>query len=197
MKDLTQGQQLVVEQLVAELTNLNESQYNKHEIDRRITLAREDAQDLFKRIKEQLGESVVAQELSAIASNIDIALDLNDNESDNWLTKEQYESNESWATSRRGAVASKWVTESDIELDFSALGSQKDGYNLQCFDGFARGDNGVVQVELRYPKFSDLNGEELIDAFRNRYYYTPVSESDVHFGDIMMKMSKLESFRLL
>ncbi len=53
-------------------------------IERRIRLAREDAQELFDRIKQELGESALGQELSALASNIDIALDLNDDESNDW-----------------------------------------------------------------------------------------------------------------
>lgn len=53
-------------------------------IERRIKLAREDSQELFDRIQQELGESALGQELSSLASNIDIALDLNDDESNDW-----------------------------------------------------------------------------------------------------------------
>ena len=56
-------------------------------IDRRIRLAREDAQELFTRIREELGDSDLGHELSVLASNIDIALDLDDDESNYWKFK--------------------------------------------------------------------------------------------------------------
>ena len=58
-------------------------------MERRIRLAREDAQKLFTRIQQDLGDSILGQELSALASNIDIALDLNDDESNDWKLKNE------------------------------------------------------------------------------------------------------------
>lgn len=197
MKDLTQGQQLVVEQLVAELTNLNESQYIKHEIDRRITLAREDAQDLFNRIKEEMGECTLAQEFCKMASNIDIALDFNDDESNDWLTKEQFVDNKDWATSRRGnKVSELYVTESDIEFSATELGSQTSGYNLKCYDGYAVGSNGLVSIRVAYPRLSDMSDTAKNDCLWCRYG-KDAKLYDIHFGDVMMAKGKLESFKLL
>lgn len=95
-------------------------------------------------------------------------------------------------------VANPYVMETDISLTFTELVKcdQTEYYDIKCYDGYAIAKNGFVSAYLTYPKISELSDDEKNDCLNYRYG----SESkylNVHFGDVMMRKSKLDSFKIL
>lgn len=93
-----------------------------------------------------------------------------------------------------------YVTESDIDFYAPELGSQTSGYHFKCYDAFAVADNGIVQIKVTYPfLYQILNDKSKSDECLSYRYGGDHSKYayELHFGDVMMKYGKLESFKLL
>jgi hypothetical protein len=90
-----------------------------------------------------------------------------------------------------------FVWETEIDLTFEGLGSQNEGYDVKCFDGYAIANNGIIEVNLSYPFMYQFDAEQIKDIYRYRYSNDPENKYEITFGDIMMKHSKLESFKIL
>lgn len=91
-----------------------------------------------------------------------------------------------------------YVLETEIEFSAPELGSQTSGYDFKCYDGYAVGENEVVEIIVTYPKMIDLTQSEVDDCLYFRYGSDHKKyDYEIHFGDVMMLKSKLKSFRLL
>lgn len=117
------------------------------------------------------------------------------------LTKEQQlmvESLVAHFTNENGRKEEPYVLEMEIEFSAPELGSQTSGYDFKCYDGYAVGENEVVEIIVTYPKMIDLTYSE-VDACMDFRYGSDHMRYDyeIHFGDVMMLKSKLKSFRLL
>ncbi len=94
----------------------------------------------------------------------------------------------------------EFVTESDIEFSAPEIGSQTSGYHFKCYDGYAIGDNGILEIKLSYPFLYQINADEsklnecLVNRYGNDHYKYGY---EVHFGDIMLRYGKLDSFKIL
>jgi hypothetical protein len=117
------------------------------------------------------------------------------------LTKEQQlmvESLVAHFTNENGKKEEPYVLETDIDFSAPELGKQHSGYDFKCYDGYAVGENEVVEIIVTYPKMIDLTYSE-VDACMDFRYGSDHMRYDyeIHFGDVMMLKSKLKSFRLL
>jgi hypothetical protein len=89
-----------------------------------------------------------------------------------------------------------YVTESDIEFSANELGSQTSGYHFKCYDGYAIGDNRVLEIKVIYPKLAEI-GEVFKEECMSFRYGRLEFGYNIHFGDIMLYKGKLESFKVL
>ena len=89
-----------------------------------------------------------------------------------------------------------YVTESDIEFGANELGSQTSGYHFKCYDGYAIGDNRVLEIKVIYPKLAEI-GEVFKEECMSFRYGLLEFGYNIHFGDIMLYKGKLESFKVL
>ncbi len=97
-------------------------------------------------------------------------------------------------------VANPYVMETDISLTFTELVKcdQTDYYDIKCYDGYAIANNGFISAYLTYPKLSEMSESEKIDCLNYRYYKVERENvEDISFGDVMMRKSKLDSFKIL
>lgn len=90
-----------------------------------------------------------------------------------------------------------YVTESDIEFGANELGSQTSGYHFKCYDGYAIGDNRVLEIKVIYPKLSEMNDARKEECLCFRYSNHLEDKYNIHFGDVMLYKGKLESFKVL
>lgn len=97
-----------------------------------------------------------------------------------------------------------FIQEDDVLIQDEGIFGDSDehSYDCKCYDGWAIGElsdpedeNAPVRVRLKYPRIEEVLGnEELADyVMRYRGLNNGGGMPDIHYGDIMMALGKIET----
>jgi hypothetical protein len=88
----------------------------------------------------------------------------------------------------------KPVYVSGIELNISQAqtSEETENYELLCFDGYAMGSNGILNVVMKYPALSQLSEEQMDKAMTYSFGRDWEKEGlAICFRDVMMLYGKV------
>jgi len=85
----------------------------------------------------------------------------------------------------------KPVYVNSIELDIPQIEDNND-FDMLCFDGYAMGSNGVINVVMKYPAMSELS-EEQVDNVMTYSFGSNWKKDDLImcYNDVMMLYGKV------
>lgn len=78
-----------------------------------------------------------------------------------------------------------------IELDIPQAKDNND-FDLLCFDGYAMGSNGIINVVMKYPKLHELTDEQINSVMEYSFGSNWVRENlNICYNDVMMVYGKV------
>lgn len=79
-----------------------------------------------------------------------------------------------------------------IELNIPNQTLENNDFDMLCYDGYAIGSNGIINVVMKYPKLWELSDKAIDIAMQYRFgEYWKKEGLSVCYSDIMMSYGKV------